>query len=124
MTARSPEAVVISRSSVRPVQSSLLEASAAPGGRQCVGHRPQHGGEGLRPARARGAGRAAAGDRYLRYFRAAAGRAGCPLAVRDSLLRWVRRARGAGLSAEQIRMLVSVALDEEGSDADRVGGVA
>lgn len=47
-----------------------------------------------------------------------------PPAVRDSLLRWVRRARGAGLSGEQIRMLVSVALDEEASDGDRVGGVA
>ena len=47
-----------------------------------------------------------------------------PPAVRDSLLRWVRRARGAGLSGEQIRMLVSVALDEEAPDADRVGGVA
>jgi GntR family transcriptional regulator len=47
-----------------------------------------------------------------------------PPAVRDSLLRWVRRARAAGLSGEQIRMLVSVALDEEASDSDRVGGVA
>src|ERR1700722_18302474 len=47
-----------------------------------------------------------------------------PPAVRDSLLRWVRRARGAGLNGEQIRMLVQVALDEEASDAGRVGGVA
>src|SRR6476646_7754072 len=36
-----------------------------------------------------------------------------PPAVRDSLVRWVRRARAAGLSAEQIRLLVSVALDED-----------
>ena len=47
-----------------------------------------------------------------------------PPAVRDSLLRWVRRAHGAGLNGEQIRMLVQVALDEEASDAGRVGGVA
>lgn len=47
-----------------------------------------------------------------------------PPAVRDSLLRWVRRARAAGLSGEQIHMLVSVALDEEASDPDRAGGVA
>ena len=47
-----------------------------------------------------------------------------PPAVRDSLLRWVRRARAAGLSGEQIRLLVSVALDEGASDADRAGGVA
>ena len=47
-----------------------------------------------------------------------------PPAVRDSLLRWVRRARAAGLSREQIRLLVSVALDEGVSDADRAGGVA
>jgi GntR family transcriptional regulator len=30
----------------------------------------------------------------------------------NSLARWVRRARESGLSAEQIRMLVAVALDE------------
>jgi GntR family transcriptional regulator len=47
-----------------------------------------------------------------------------PAAVRDSLLRWVRRARAAGLSGEQIRLLVSVALDEDATDADRAGGVA
>lgn len=47
-----------------------------------------------------------------------------PSAVRDSLLRWVRRARAAGLSNEQIRVLVSVALDEGGAEADRAGGVA
>jgi GntR family transcriptional regulator len=45
-----------------------------------------------------------------------------PRAVRESLLRWVRRARAAGLSNEQIQLLVSVALDEQ--DADRAGGVA
>ncbi len=47
-----------------------------------------------------------------------------PPAVRDSLLRWVRRARAAGLSREQIRLLVSVALDEGASEAERAGGVA
>jgi DNA-binding transcriptional regulator YhcF (GntR family) len=47
-----------------------------------------------------------------------------PPAVRDSLLRWVRRARAAGLSAEQIRLLVSVALDEDTSVAESAGGVA
>ena len=47
-----------------------------------------------------------------------------PPAVRDSLLRWVRRARAAGLSGEQIRLLVSVALDEGASEAERAGGVA
>jgi GntR family transcriptional regulator len=47
-----------------------------------------------------------------------------PRAVRDSLLRWVRRARSAGLSAAQIRLMVSVALDEEEFEADRAGGVA
>ncbi len=47
-----------------------------------------------------------------------------PPAVRDSLLRWVRRAREAGLSSEQIRMLVSVALDDDAHDAEPAGGVA
>lgn len=47
-----------------------------------------------------------------------------PPAVRDSLLRWVRRARTAGLTGEQIRLLVSVALDEQTPEADRAGGVA
>jgi GntR family transcriptional regulator len=47
-----------------------------------------------------------------------------PPAMRDSLLRWVRRARAAGLSSAQIRLLVSVALDEQTPDADRAGGVA
>jgi GntR family transcriptional regulator len=44
-----------------------------------------------------------------------------PPAVRDSLLRWVGRARAAGLNSEQIRMLVSVALDEE-PDVDAPAG--
>jgi len=52
-----------------------------------------------------------------------AGMVVAPRTVRDSLLRWVRRARAAGLSGEQIRMLVSVALDEAGSETDVVGGV-
>jgi len=52
-----------------------------------------------------------------------AGMVVAPRTVRDSLLRWVRRARAAGLSGEQIRMLVSVALDEAGSETDVVGGL-
>lgn len=49
-----------------------------------------------------------------------------PPALRDSLLRWVRRAREAGLSSEQIRVLVSLALDEgeDQPDAANAGGVA
>src|SRR6476659_961916 len=47
-----------------------------------------------------------------------------PSAVRDSLVRWVRRAREAGLSSEQIRVLVSVALDEDAAEPDRAGGAA
>jgi GntR family transcriptional regulator len=47
-----------------------------------------------------------------------------PPALRDSLMRWVRRARAAGLSEDQIRLFVSVALDEETSAAERAGGVA
>jgi GntR family transcriptional regulator len=35
-----------------------------------------------------------------------------------SLARWVERARQDGLTAEQIRMLVEVALDEPAGDAD------
>jgi len=35
----------------------------------------------------------------------------------NSLARWVGRARESGLSAEQIRMLVAVALDEPADDA-------
>lgn len=47
-----------------------------------------------------------------------------PPAVRESLLRWVRRARAAGLSGEQIRLLVSLAVDDDAGEADRAGGVA
>ena len=47
-----------------------------------------------------------------------------PPAVRDSLVRWVRRARAAGLSTEQIRSLMSLALDEDAAEAERAGGVA
>jgi DNA-binding transcriptional regulator YhcF (GntR family) len=50
-----------------------------------------------------------------------------PPALLNSLLRWVRRARDVGMSAEQIRALVAVALDEDiASDAapGRGGGVA
>jgi len=55
-----------------------------------------------------------------------------PPALLASLVRWVRRAEEAGLSAEQIRALVAVALDEGaagegegvGADPRRAGGVA
>ena len=50
-----------------------------------------------------------------------------PPALLSSLLRWVRRARDAGMSAEQIRALVAVALDEDvaGEPAPgRAGGAA
>jgi DNA-binding transcriptional regulator YhcF (GntR family) len=47
-----------------------------------------------------------------------------PQAVRSSLLRWIRRARTAGLTTEQIRVLVTVALDEDVPDAASQGGVA
>ena len=50
-----------------------------------------------------------------------------PSSLRRSLLRWVARARDAGLSPEQIRALLAVALDE-GADEEppeaRAGGVA
>jgi GntR family transcriptional regulator len=35
----------------------------------------------------------------------------------NSLVRWIRRARESGLSAEQIRALVAVAMDEPAGDA-------
>jgi GntR family transcriptional regulator len=35
-----------------------------------------------------------------------------PASLRQSLMRWVQRARDAGLSSDQIRTLVAVALDE------------
>ena len=47
-----------------------------------------------------------------------------PTALRNSLVRWVHRAREAGLSGEQIQLLVSTALDEEPSAAASEGGVA
>ncbi len=50
-----------------------------------------------------------------------------PPALLHSLLRWVRRARDAGMSAEQIRALVAVVLDEDlatEKDPSREGGVA
>ena len=50
-----------------------------------------------------------------------------PASLRQSLLRWVARARGAGLSPEQIRALLAVALDEgagEQSPEASAGGVA
>jgi GntR family transcriptional regulator len=47
-----------------------------------------------------------------------------PTALRNALVRWVRRAREAGLSGEQIQLLVSSALDEDASDSASAGGVA
>ena len=46
-----------------------------------------------------------------------------PPALRNALVRWVRRARDAGLNNEQIRLLVSVALDE-GDPSSARGGAA
>jgi GntR family transcriptional regulator len=45
-----------------------------------------------------------------------------PPAIRNSLVRWVQRARGAGLSGEQIRALVSAALDEDSPGQTRAAG--
>ena len=47
-----------------------------------------------------------------------------PRAVLESLYRWVERARAAGLSSDQIRVLVSAALDEDTSTDGRADGVA
>jgi len=47
-----------------------------------------------------------------------------PRALRESLSRWLRRAREAGMSNEQVRLLVSSALDEEPIDVAAAGGVA
>ena len=48
-----------------------------------------------------------------------------PAGLRGSLFRWVRRAREAGLTGAQIRLLLSAALDEDVGDAERTGdGVA
>jgi GntR family transcriptional regulator len=46
-----------------------------------------------------------------------------PPALRNSLARWLQRARESGLSAEQIRVLVDVMLVEAGAD-EAAGGVA
>jgi GntR family transcriptional regulator len=46
-----------------------------------------------------------------------------PSAVRTSLARWIRRAQEAGLSSEQIRVLVTDALDEDGIH-EAAGGAA
>ena len=47
-----------------------------------------------------------------------------PRAVSDALFRWVRRAREAGLTSEQIRLLVSAALDADASIETSAGGAA
>lgn len=47
-----------------------------------------------------------------------------PRAVSDALFRWVRRAREAGLTGEQIRLLVAAALDEDVSTETSAGGAA
>jgi GntR family transcriptional regulator len=47
-----------------------------------------------------------------------------PAALRNALVRWVRRAREAGLNAEQIRLLVAVALDEDDAEAGAATGGA
>jgi DNA-binding transcriptional regulator YhcF (GntR family) len=47
-----------------------------------------------------------------------------PPALRNSLVRWLHRAREAGLSSEQIQLLVSTALDDAAADSAREGGVA
>jgi hypothetical protein len=50
-----------------------------------------------------------------------------PPALLNSLLRWVRRARDAGMSGEQIRTLVEAALDEDAgakAPSEPAGGVA
>lgn len=47
-----------------------------------------------------------------------------PATLRNSLLRWVRRAHEAGLTGEQMRALLSAALDEESAGPVRAGGVA
>ena len=47
-----------------------------------------------------------------------------PQTIRNSLLRWVRRARGAGLTTGQIRLLMNTVLDEEVMEESDEGGVA
>ncbi len=44
-----------------------------------------------------------------------------PPALISSLLRWVRRAKDEGMSAEQIRALVAVALDEDVTGERAIG---
>jgi GntR family transcriptional regulator len=53
-------------------------------------------------------------------------RGGGPAALLASLTRWVRRARAEGLEAEEMRALLSVALDEPSAASDEraSGGVA
>jgi GntR family transcriptional regulator len=47
-----------------------------------------------------------------------------PRALREALFRWVQRAREAGLSGEQVRLLVAAALDEDAPEQREVGGLA
>ena len=50
-----------------------------------------------------------------------------PASLKLSLIRWVARARGAGLSSEQIRALVALALDEAADEEPTqtgAGGIA
>jgi GntR family transcriptional regulator len=47
-----------------------------------------------------------------------------PRALRESLARWVRRAREAGLSAQQMRLLIAAALDDDARQPDDESGVA
>jgi DNA-binding transcriptional regulator YhcF (GntR family) len=44
-----------------------------------------------------------------------------PPALLSSLLRWVRRAKEAGMSADQVRALVAVAMDEDVATRRRPG---
>src|SRR5690349_14529253 len=53
-----------------------------------------------------------------------AGLSVAPPALRDAWFRWVERARAAGLGREQIRMRMSVALDDETPERDAAGGAA
>jgi GntR family transcriptional regulator len=46
-----------------------------------------------------------------------------PPAVRESLVRWVRRARAAGLTGEQLRLLFSAVL-ADAADREQGGGAA
>ena len=44
-----------------------------------------------------------------------------PRALRESLARWVGRARDAGLSREQMRLLIAAALDDDTRQSDESG---